>query len=128
MVDTEVLRSLPLFASVGDSDLQRIAAWFEPRSVSPGVQLAGEGAAGYSFYLLANGAATVSAGDDVIAELAPGDFFGEGAIVGDGRRHATVTTSAPSEVLVMFGTEFRRLQQAYPQVAAVIDRVARERL
>jgi hypothetical protein len=37
------------------------------------------------------------------------DFFGEIAILGDGRRTATVTTTSPSQLLVMFGTEFRRL-------------------
>lgn len=128
MVDTDVLRALPLFDSVPDDELRQIAAWFEPRSLSTGVQLAGEGAPGYSFYVLTDGAASVSSGDSTIAWLEPGDFFGEGAIIGDGRRHATVTITAPSQVLVMFGTEFRRLQQAHPEIAAAIDKVARDRL
>lgn len=127
MVDTALLARLPLFASLDEAGLRQIAAWFEPRSLSPGVQLAGEGAAGYSFYVLTDGAASVTSDGRAIAEIGPGDFFGEGAIVGDGRRHATVTITAPSQVLVMFGTEFRRLQQAHPEVAAAIDRVAAER-
>lgn len=128
MVDTEKLSTLPLFASIETAELQKLAAWFEARSVSAGVELTGEGAPGYSFFILADGAAAVTHGDATVAQLGPGDFFGEGAIVGGGRRNATVTTTAPSEVLVMFGTEFRRLQQAQPSVAAVIEDAARARL
>ena len=128
MVDVQVLSSLPIFASLGEEDLHQIARWFEPREVSAGVELTGEGAPGYSFFVLTDGAASVTHGDGDVAALGPGDFFGEGAIVGSGRRTATVTTTAPSEVLVMFGTEFRRLQAAQPEVAAAIEQTARARL
>jgi CRP-like cAMP-binding protein len=128
MVDTEVLSSIPLFASLDDADLQQIARWFEPRNVSEGVELAGEGAAGYSFYVLCDGCAAVTHEGATVAQLGPGDFFGEAAIVGAGRRNASVTITEPSEVLVMFGTEFRRLQQLYPDVAAAIDSAAEQRL
>lgn len=127
MVDSQLLARLPLFASVDEAGLHQIAAWFEQRDVSAGVDLTGEGAPGYSFFVLAEGAAAVVSGDTTLARLGPGDFFGEGAMVGDGRRHATVTATAPSQVLVMFGTEFRRLQQLHPAVAATIDEVAAER-
>jgi CRP-like cAMP-binding protein len=127
MVDAEKLSNLPLFASLDGAALHQLAAWFEARSVSAGVELTGQGAPGYSFFVLADGAAAVTSGDAMVAQLGPGDFFGEGAIVGGGRRSATVTTTAPSEVLVMFGTEFRRLQQAQPGVAAAIEEIARER-
>lgn len=128
MVNTEVLTRIPLFASLGSDALAEIARWFTPRSVSAGTEVAGEGAAGYSFYVLTGGRGTVSSGGATIAQLGPGDFFGEAAIVSDGRRHATVTITEPSELLVMFGTEFRRLQQAHPEVAARIEEIAQERL
>ena len=128
MVDTQVLAKLALFASLDERDLRQLARWFEPRSVSAGVELVGERAAGYSFFVLTDGAATVTAATETVAQLGPGDFFGEGAIVGSGRRNSTVTTTAPSEVLVMFGTEFRRMQSALPAVAATIESAARERM
>ena len=58
--------------------------------------------------------------------LGPGDFFGELAILGDGRRTATVTTATPAQVLVLFGTEFRRLQQEYPEIAERIESALRD--
>jgi voltage-gated potassium channel len=127
MVNTEVLARVPLFASLDEAELQEIAPWFEARSVSQGVELVGQGASGYSFFILTDGAATVSLGEESVAQLGPGDFFGEGAIVGDGRRNASIATTSPAEVLVMFGTEFRRLQQAQPAVAAAIEAAAEQR-
>jgi len=38
------------------------------------------------------------------------------AILGDGRRTATVTTTTPAKLLVMFGADFRRLQDEHPAV------------
>ncbi|HEU5216795.1 MAG TPA: cyclic nucleotide-binding domain-containing protein, partial [Gaiellaceae bacterium] len=68
-----------------------------------------------------DGSATVSVDGTEVRTLEAGDFFGELAILGDGRRTATVTTAAPCRVLVLFGTEFRRLEQEYPELAAQIE-------
>src|SRR5690242_9604353 len=128
MVDTDVLATIPLFASLEEAQLEEIARWFEPRSVSPGTRLVGEGASGYSFYILTGGSAVVVSGDTQVAQLGPGDFFGEGSLLGgDRRRGATITTTSEAQVLVMFGTEFRRLQQAQPQIAAAIEEIDRQR-
>jgi len=128
MVATQDLAAIPLFASLGKPALGELARSFELREVSEGVELAGEGASGYSFFVLAAGSAVASANGEEVGQIGPGDFFGETAILTDGRRHATVTTTAPSKLLVMFGTEFRRLEQAQPEIAAEIERVMQERL
>ena len=99
-------------------ELEPLCDWFDVSGVSEGVTVAGEGAPGYSFFVIAQGNAVVSADGDEVATLGPGDFFGELAILGSGRRSATVTTTTPATLLVMFGTEFRRLQEAQPEVAA----------
>jgi CRP-like cAMP-binding protein len=123
---TEDLAGIPLFGSLEPEARAAIAPWFELQDVSDGVNLTGEGAAGYSFYVLLDGSATVSIDGREVRTLRPGDFFGELAILGDGRRTATVTTTSPSRVLVLFGTEFRRLQQEYPHLADQIDAALRQ--
>jgi CRP-like cAMP-binding protein len=62
-------------------------------------------------------------GDEEIRQLGPGDFFGELSIVGDGRRTATVKATSPVTVWSMFGTQFRRLEQQFPEVAKRIRTV-----
>jgi CRP-like cAMP-binding protein len=120
------LAGIPLFDALEPEERTMIAPWFELQDVSSGVKLTGEGASGYSFYVLRDGAATVTINGIEVRTLRPGDFFGELAILGDGRRTATVTTASPSQVLVLFGTEFRRLQQEYPETAERIESALRE--
>jgi CRP-like cAMP-binding protein len=120
------LAGIALFESLEPETRAAIAPWFELQDVSPGVNLTGEGASGYSFFVLRDGAATVSIDGDQVRTLGAGDFFGELALLGDGRRTATVTTTSPAQVLVLFGTEFRRLQQEHPELAAEIETNLRE--
>jgi CRP-like cAMP-binding protein len=122
------LASTPLLEALSESDLNDIAPWFDVRTADEGVRLCGEGAHGYSFFILKSGTAEVTAQGQTLTTLSAGDFFGEMAILGDGRRSATVTTTSPATLLVMFGTEFRQLQQARPDIAAHIEDVVRQRV
>jgi len=126
----EELRSIPLFDGLGDADLETLASWFEAKTVGEGSRLIGEGAAGYCFFVLVDGGAVVTSegASTELAKLGPGDFFGEMAILGDGRRQATVTTTSPAKVLVLFGTEFRQLEQEHAGVAARIREAMEQRL
>ena len=128
VVSPDELRTVPLFESLDEGDLDELAPWFDVQACSEGVCLAGEGAGGYSFFVLVEGGAEVTKDGQGVATLGPGDFFGEIAILGGGRRSATVTTTAPSRLLVMFGTEFRLLQQAQPGIAARIEEAMQQRL
>lgn len=127
MVDPAELARIPLFASLSESERQELARWFDVRTVGEGVKLATEGAAGYSFFALVEGTAVVEADGKTVATYAPGDFFGEMAILDGSPRSASVTTTSPARLLVMFGTEFRDMQQSQPAVAAELERVTRER-
>ena len=122
------LASIPLFESLSVSELHELAGWFDVQDASEGVRLTGEGAAGYSFYVLLEGTAGRRRGRVDARRARPGDFFGEMAILGGGRRMATVTTTSPARLLFMFGTEFRRLQAAQPDVAARIEEAVQRRL
>ena len=112
------IASVPLFKPLDDDQLGELASWFHAQNAGEGVRLVGEGAHGYTFFILMEGAAAVTSDGESLATLGPGDFFGEIAILGDGRRTATVTSTSPVRLLVMFGTEFRRLEAAHPEIAA----------
>jgi CRP-like cAMP-binding protein len=127
MATADDLTGIPLFDSLSDDELEQLASWFAVKRVSEGVRLASEGAAGYSFYVVVEGSAVVTAEDETVATYGPGDFFGEIAILGDGRRTATVTTTSPARLLVLFGTEFRGMQQAQPEIAARLEAAMRQR-
>jgi CRP-like cAMP-binding protein len=120
------LAGLALFERLGADERTAIAPWFDVEEISAGVKLIGEGCPGYSFFVLQEGSATVTINGIEVRTLAAGDFFGELALLGDGTRTATVTTVSPSRVLVLFGTEFRRVQQEYPELAERIESGLRE--
>ena len=127
-VTPDELAAIPLFESLSEADRREIASWLSARTVEEGTQLIGEGASGYCFFILTEGGAAVTAAGEALARLGPGDYFGEVAILDRGRRSATVTTTSPARVLVMFGTEFRKLEQTHPGVAARIDATMRQRV
>jgi len=128
MAAVEDVASIPLFGSLDDAQLREVAGWFHVQNVKEGTRLVGEGAHGYTFFVLTDGAAAVTSGEETLATLGPGDFFGEIAILGAGRRTATVTSTSPARLLVMFGTEFRRLEAAHPEIAAAITGAMEARL
>lgn len=127
MVDVGDIASIPLFASLDEADLTELARWFDVQTAGAAVNLTSEGAAGYSFFILVEGAAVVTADGEQVATFGPGDFFGEMAIVEGLPRSATVTSTSPVKLLVMFGTEFRQLQQSHPAIAAHIEAIVRQR-
>ena len=127
MATAEDLARVPLFAGLSDEQRGILADWFEVSDASAGTELVSEGAAGYSFYILLDGAAEVTVGGETVATYGPGDFFGEMAILGGGRRNATVTVTEPSRLLSMFGTEFRMLQEVRPDIAAQLQETMRQR-
>ena len=128
MASAEDLAGIPLFESLGRDQLEEVASWFHVQSSGDDVKLIGEGAPGYTFFVLAQGSAAVTTNGEQIASLEAGDFFGEVAILGDGHRTATVTSTSQVRLLVMFGTEFRRLEAAHPEIAARIADAMRSRV
>ena len=128
MVSVEDIAAVPIFNSLDHDQLTNIANWFDAESVGEGVRLVGEGSHGYAFFVLAEGTAAVTAAGEGLGTLEAGDFFGEVAILGGGRRTASVTSTTPARLLVMFGTEFRQLQDAYPEIADRLTLAMKERV
>lgn len=128
MVTTDDIAAVPLFGELDHDRLERVAQWFHVEHADEGVTLVGEGSHGYTFFVLADGTAAVTCDGETVASLEPGDFFGEVAILGAGRRTATVTSTSPVRLLVMFGTEFRQLEAGYPEIASRLTQAMEARL
>ena len=125
--DPTGLSAVPLLASLGPEELERISGWMEVRHADAGERLVSEGASGYAFFILQEGAAVVTRGAVEIATLGQGDFFGELALAGDGRRTATVTATSSVTLAAMFGSEFRLLERELPATADRIRSAAADR-
>jgi CRP-like cAMP-binding protein len=127
-VDPARLENLKLFAPLTSEQRAAIAEKLEERTVEPGTHLSTEGGSGYFFFVIENGGASVTRGDEILAEFGPGDFFGEAAIFRTRRRTATVTATQPTTLFAMFGADFAKLVGEIPQLHDTIEAALDERL
>jgi CRP-like cAMP-binding protein len=127
-VDPARLAGFPLFADLTDDQRAAVADKFEERHVETGDNLSHEGGAGYFFFVIDSGSATVSRDGETLAEFGPGDFFGEAAIFKTRRRTATVSTTSPTTVFAMFGADFAKLVNEIPSLHDEIDAALAQRL
>jgi len=119
---------VPLFESLSPDELKAIATLTDLRQEDAGASLVGEGAPGYSLFVLQEGTATVTSGGETVTTLGPGDFFGEIALLGEGVRTATVTAASPVTLIVMFGSDFRVFERDFPEASAAMKQAMADRL
>jgi CRP/FNR family transcriptional regulator, cyclic AMP receptor protein len=103
------LKAVPLFAHCTAKQIQFMVTQVEDMDFAAGRVLCVEGKSGGDFFVLLSGAADVTRKGRRIAKMAPGDFFGEIALVDGGPRTATVTTTVPSRCLVLGPRQFQNV-------------------
>jgi CRP-like cAMP-binding protein len=126
-VDAQRLKSLPLFEGVDDDDLAKIAPFVSEVSVGEGKTLVEEGDYAYTFMAIEEGKAEVKRGGEVLAELGPGDFFGEQGLIQSDRRNATVVAKTPMRLITLDQWDMRRLEKAIPAAVEKIRATAAAR-
>ena len=126
-MDAARLKKIPLFSSLSDKERARVAQWADEVEVPTGKHLVDQGDFAYEFFVIEEGTAEVRRGDEVLTTLEQGDFFGEIALHEHDRRTATVTAETPMRVIVMFGRDFRSMEDEMPEVCAQIRRAIEER-
>ena len=120
-MDDERLQQIPLFAGLSKRERKRLAPLVEDIEVAAGRELAHEGDVGHEFFVIEEGTATVSQDGSPIAELGPGDFFGEMALHDEERRRtSTVTASSPMRLAIILGHDVRFIERELPAVASEI--------
>ncbi len=121
----DMLHAIPLFARLGKSELTRLGQLADQVDVPAGRVLVREGDYASDMFVVKSGRVTVQQGDRTVKELGPGSWFGEMALLSEGKRNATVTTLEPSTLFVVAHREFHSLMDEMPTVrTSVLDCVA----
>ena len=124
---THLIRSLPLFADCTTAEVAEVAAIADEIVLRPARVLAQQNADGREFVVIISGRATVHRGQDTVATLEPGDFFGEIAVVTGQPRNATVIARTPVHALVIESHAFLTLLEHAPSIREKVERAAAER-
>jgi CRP/FNR family transcriptional regulator, cyclic AMP receptor protein len=126
-LDAEQLKRIPLFADASDEELNKVSVFADDREIPEGTVVMEEG--GFSNELLAieDGEAEVTRGGEHVADLGPGDIFGEAGMLDDSMRSATVTAKSRMRVISLRHFEVMRLKKSAPQVYKKIEDLVEQR-
>jgi CRP-like cAMP-binding protein len=110
----ELLKRVPLFAGLSPDELATVAAAAEASHAPAGKMLVSQATPGREVIVLLEGGATVERDGNVIGSVGPGEIIGEIGVVTRMSRTATVTTTLPSQLLVIDADAFRSLMETIP--------------
>jgi CRP/FNR family cyclic AMP-dependent transcriptional regulator len=124
----ELLKRVPLFARCTKAELVEVAINTDERAALEGEKLTEEGRRGREFFVLLDGTVVVRRRGRNVADLGPGDWFGEIAILTYKPRTTTVTATSAVRLLVISDRSFRRVVETTPRIALTVLASVAERL
>jgi CRP/FNR family cyclic AMP-dependent transcriptional regulator len=126
-VDVSALKNIPLFAGVDEEKLTKVATFATLESAVEGKVIIREGGYANDFYAIEEGTVSVERDGEHLADLGPGDVFGEQGLLEKSERSATVTATAPVRLIRIEHWELSRMKQAMPEVVEELRRKVEER-
>jgi CRP-like cAMP-binding protein len=126
-LDVSQLKRVPLFADVPDESLAKIAPFTSIDEFPEGKEVITEGAFSNHFYVIDDGTVKVERGGEQLAELGPGDVFGEQGLLEKEMRSATVTATSTLRVIKIERWELSRMRKVMPEVVEQLKRTVEER-
>jgi CRP/FNR family cyclic AMP-dependent transcriptional regulator len=117
-----LLAGVELFHGLGRKELERLERVVRRRRYEAGETIVREGESGIAFYVLASGSAQVTqrgpdGAERAVRTLAPGDGFGEMALLAERPRTASITSLEPVECLVLHRMDFLDQMRQNPEIA-----------
>jgi CRP-like cAMP-binding protein len=109
-----------LFEGLSKKELSQIHKQAREGEFQPDEVIVNEGDSGVGFHLILSGRARVLAGKKSLANLGPGDFFGELSLIDRGPRTATVVAQTKLKTLSLISWEFLPLLDRNPAMARKI--------
>ncbi len=123
---------IPLFAGFSQEEFNAFTQVMNVHPLPAGLPIIEQNDTGKSVYIIANGAVkvytTLLSGERIdLAQLWPGDFFGEMSFLTGKTRTATVETTEDSVILEVTEDQLRELASQRPHVLDVLRKYSEER-
>jgi len=133
MDERELLRTVPLFSELSDTDIASLGRLATKRKFPKDTVVFFENEEGDFFFMILEGRIKVTIlGDDgreiILSVLGPGDFFGEMALLDNEPRSATAIAVEESELLSLHRTDFQSVLADNRAITTALIRVLTARL
>lgn len=121
-MDASVLRGIYLFQELSDDDLAEVASIANEEEVKAGTKIFKEGDPGDRLYIILSGEVRISKnipgiGEEALAVLKQGAFFGEMALVDDSERSADAIANKPSKLASIKRADFEQMLFVNKEIA-----------
>jgi CRP/FNR family transcriptional regulator, cyclic AMP receptor protein len=126
-MDPGRLKKIPVFADLSEAELAHIAALAAEVSVPASKELVREGDYSYDVLAIEEGTARVDRHGAHLADLGPGDVFGEMGVLQREQRNATVVATSPMLLVTLTSWDIRRLRKTAPKAVAHLRDVVAQR-
>ena len=113
----EYLRQVPLFADLDAHELDHVAQSATDLELTAGNVLMREGSMAHEMVVVVDGTLEVTRDGEHVADIGPGGFAGEMALLTHSHRNSTVTTKTACSVLHIDGRAFSALLADVPEIA-----------
>jgi CRP-like cAMP-binding protein len=124
-MDVSLLAKVPLFDGLSPSQLRKVASIAEERRFEGSVHLFKEGDPGDAMYVVHTGKVRISKmvpgiGEEALAILEPGQYFGEMAVVDESPRSADAIAHIPCTVFAIAREKLEQLMFTDKELAYVL--------
>ncbi len=111
----QLWRATPLLAGISGRKARQLVADMHHRHYDTGEYIFRQGDVGAGAVMLRSGSVEIRAGATVLAELGPGDFFGEVALVSEESRTADAMATTPTELMFLMRSNLDEWVQRSPR-------------
>lgn len=123
----EQVARVPIFAALGVVTLSEIVGKLRTRYYPSRVVIMRRGDPGDSMFFISSGECEVRLPSGDIVKLGEGAFFGEMSLLERQPRSATVATSRPTTLLVLYASDFYEIASRIPALAEAVEAEAKRR-
>jgi CRP-like cAMP-binding protein len=121
-LDPVQLKKIPLFANLTTDHLQKVGAIAAQKQLKANERVFQEGDVGTEMYIIASGKVRISkmvqgVGEEALAVLEPGSYFGEMALIDDTPRSADATAHLACTLYVIQKTDLEQLMFLHKDLA-----------
>jgi len=117
----DVLGKVPLFANVPARHVRKIASLGTLARYEAKTPIVTAGDPGEAFYVILSGRAKIQRGRGrAVAEIGPGSYFGEMALIDGARRSATIVAETETTCLMLTRKRFAKILRGEPSVALAL--------